>query len=78
MISILLNQIPILLLSPKYSLNEIYLYNLDFIKELDFKSDTKKLLVYETIIEDDLLKNSYLELYESVLKVKVKAKTQSR
>ena len=32
------------IVSSKYSLNEIYLYNLDFIKELDLKSDTKKLL----------------------------------
>ena len=34
----------------KYFLNEIYLFNVDFIKELNFKSDSKLLLVYETII----------------------------
>ena len=48
--------------SSKYSLNEIYLFNLNFIKELDFKSDTKSLLVYETIIEGSFKINSFLEL----------------
>ena len=41
----------------KYFLNEIYLSNLDFIKELNFKSDTKLLLVYETIIQDNFKKD---------------------
>ena len=53
--------------SSKYFLNEIYLFNLDFIKELDFKSDTKKLLVCETIIQDSFKKDTFLELNENVL-----------
>ena len=51
----------------KYVLNEIYLFNPDFIKELNFKSDTKELLVYEIAIEDNFIKDSYIELYESIL-----------
>ena len=53
--------------NPKYVLDNIYLLNLDFEKELNFISDTKKLLVYETIIEDSFKQNSYLELIESIL-----------
>ena len=44
-----------------------YIFNLDFIKEFEFKSDIKKLLVYESIIEDNLLESSYLEIYGSIL-----------
>ena len=53
--------------SPKYFLSEIYLLNLDFIKELDFKCDTKSLLAYETIMQDSFKKDSFLELNESIL-----------
>ena len=35
--------------------------------ELYFKPKNKKLLVYEFVIEDDLKKDSYLEINESVL-----------
>ena len=52
--------------NPKYVLDKIYLFNLDFEKELNFTSDTKKLLVYETIIEDRFKQDSYLELIESI------------
>ena len=53
--------------NPKYTLDEIYLFNLNFNKEFEFKSAIKKLLVYESIIEDNLSENSYLEIYESIL-----------
>ena len=66
-INVLKSNIYTYITSSKYSLNEIYLFNLDFIKELDFKSDTKKLLVYETIIQDSFKKDSFLELNESIL-----------
>ena len=53
--------------SSKYFSNEIYLFNLDFIKELDFKSDTKKLLVCETFIQDSFKKDLFLELNKNIL-----------
>ena len=55
------------ILNPKYTLDEIYLFNVNFVKEIEFKSDIKKLLIYEAIIEDNLSENSYLEMYESIL-----------
>ena len=48
-------------------IENIYLFKFDFFKELDFKSDIKSLLVYETIIQDSFKKDSFLELNESIL-----------
>ena len=48
--------------NPKYILDNIYLFEINFITELHFKPDTKKLLVYEFVIEDDLKKDSYVEI----------------
>ena len=73
-IDVLKSNIYTYITSSKYFLDEIYSSNLDFIKELDFKSDTKKLLVYETIqktifktIQNSFKKDSFLELNESIL-----------
>ena len=51
----------------KYSIENIYFYKLDSIKEFDFLANMKKLLVHEIIINDDLRKNGYIELIESIL-----------
>ena len=51
----------------KYIIENIHFYKLDSIKEFDFSADTKKLLVHEIIINDDLRKDGYIELIESIL-----------
>ena len=51
----------------KYNIENIYFYKLDSIKEFNFLADIKKLLVHEIIINDDLRKDGYIELDESVL-----------
>ena len=51
----------------KHNTENIYFYKLDSIKEFDFLADTKKLLVNEIIINDDLKKDGYIELNESIL-----------
>ena len=51
----------------KYNIENIYFYKLDSIKEFNFLADTKKFLVNEIIINDDLRKDGYIELIESIL-----------
>ena len=41
----------------KYNIENIYFYKLDSIKEFNFLADTKKFLVHEIIINDDLRKD---------------------
>ena len=53
--------------NPKYILDNIFLFNLDFEKNISFTTDIKEILVNEVVIEDDFKKNSYLEVYESIL-----------
>ena len=38
---------------PKYILDDIYLFNLDFEKNFNFLADIKKIMVYEMTIEND-------------------------
>ena len=51
----------------KYNIENIYYYKLHSIKEFDFLADTKKSLVHEIIINDDLRKDGYIELIKSIL-----------
>ena len=53
--------------SQKYTISNMFLFNLEFEKDISFTTNIKEILVHEMIIEDDFIKDSYLELYESIL-----------
>ena len=50
-----------------YLINHTYLFNLDFEKGFNFTPDIKKSLVYEIILENKFIKDSFIELNESIL-----------
>ena len=50
-----------------YVIDNIWLFNLDFIKDINFKSDIKKILVYENNINYQFKIGSFVELNESLV-----------
>ena len=57
----------ILPLKSNYVIDNIWLFNLDFIKDINFKSDIKKILVYENNINYQFKIGSFVELNESIV-----------
>ena len=57
----------ILPLKSNYVIDNIRLFNLDFIKDINFKSDIKKILVYENNINCQFKIGSFVELNESLV-----------
>ena len=57
----------ILPLKSNYAIDNIWLFNLDFIKDINFKSDIKKILVYENNINYQFKIGSFVELNESLV-----------
>ena len=57
----------ILPLKSNYVIDNIWLFNLNSNKDLNFKSDIKKILVYENDINHQFKVNSIIELNESIL-----------
>ena len=51
----------------KYSIENIFLFNITFIKDLTFLSDTEELLVYQNIIKDEFKKDNIIEINKSFL-----------
>ena len=51
----------------KYSIENIFLFDITYIKDLTFLSDTEELLVYQNIIKDDFKKDSIIEINKSFL-----------
>ena len=56
----------ILPLKSNYIIDNIWLFNLDSNKDLNFKSDIKKILAYENNIDYQFKPNSFIEINESV------------
>ena len=56
----------ILPLKSNYVIDNIWLFNLDFIKDINFKSDIKKILVYENNINYQFKIGSFVELNEFI------------
>ena len=56
----------ILPLKSNYVIDNIWLFNLNFVKDINFKSDIKKILVYENNIDYLFKVNSYIEINESI------------
>ena len=56
----------ILPLKSNYTIDNIWLFNLNFVKDINFKSDIKKILVYENNIDYLFKVNSYIEINESI------------
>ena len=56
----------ILPLKSNYVIDNIWLFNLNSNKDLNFKSDIKKILVYENNIDYQLKPNSFIEINESI------------
>ena len=56
----------ILPLKSNYVIDNIWLFNLNSNKDLNFKSDIKKILVYENNIDYQFKVNSFIELNESI------------
>ena len=56
----------ILPLKSNYVIDNIWLFNLNSNKDLNFKSDIKKILVYENNIDYQFKPNSFIELNESI------------
>ena len=54
-------------LKSNYVIDNILLFNLDFIKEINFKSDIKRILVYENNINYQFKIGSFVELNESLV-----------
>ena len=54
-------------LKSNYVIDNILLFNLDFIKDINFKSDIKKILVYENDINYQFKFGSFVELNESLV-----------
>ena len=57
----------ILPLKSNYVIDNIWLFNLDFIKYINFKSDIKKILVFENNINHQFKIGSFVELNESIV-----------
>ena len=57
----------ILPLKSNYVIDNIWLFNLDFIKDINFKSNIKKILVYENNINYHFKIGSFVELNESLV-----------
>ena len=53
--------------SSKYTINNIYLFNLNKEVNFNFLSNATEKIVYETIINDNFMKDSYLEIYSSIV-----------
>ena len=56
----------ILPLKSNYVIDNIWVFNLNFIKDINFKSDIKRILVYENNINYQFKVNAYIELNESI------------
>ena len=56
----------ILPLKSNYIIDNIWLFNLNSNKDLNFKSDIKKILVYENNIDYQFKPNSFIEINESI------------
>ena len=56
----------ILPLKSNYVIDNIWLFNLNSNKDLNFKSDIKKMLVYENNIDYQFKPNSFIEINESI------------
>ena len=56
----------ILPLKSNYIIDNIWLFNLNLNKDINFKSDIKKILVYENNIDYQFKVNSFIELNESI------------
>ena len=57
----------ILPLKSNYTIDNIWLFNLNSNKDINFKSNIKKILIYETNIDYQFKVNSIIELNESIL-----------
>ena len=57
----------ILPLKSNYTIDNILLFNLNSNKDINFKPDIKKILVYETNIDYQFKVNSFIELNESIV-----------
>ena len=57
----------ILPLKSNYTIDNIWLFNLNSNKDINFLSNIKKILVYETNIDYQFKVNSFIELNESIL-----------
>ena len=57
----------ILPLKSNYVIDNVWLFNLDFIKDINFKSNIKKLLVYENNINYQFKIDSFVEINESLV-----------
>ena len=51
----------------KYSIENIFLFNITYIKDLTFLSDTEELLVHQNIIKDNFKKDNIIEINKSFL-----------
>ena len=61
------NFTPILPLKSNYVIDNIWLFDLNFIKDIDFTHDINEFLIYENNITYNFKINSYIELNESCL-----------
>ena len=57
----------ILPLKSNYTIDNIWLFNLNFVKDINFLSNIKKILVYDNIINYQFKANSFIELNESLV-----------
>ena len=57
----------ILRLKSNYTIDNIWLFNLNSNKDVNFKSNIKKILVYENNIDYQFKPNSFIELNESIV-----------
>ena len=48
-------------------MDNIYLFNLDMIKEINFKNDVNEVLIYQQLIDNEFKSNSFIEISESIL-----------
>ena len=57
----------ILPLKSNYTIDNIWLFNLNFVKDINFKSDINRILVYDNSIDYQFKVNSFIELNESLV-----------
>ena len=57
----------ILPLKSHYTIDNIWLFNLNFVKDINFLSNIKKILVYDNIINYQFKVNSFIEINESLI-----------
>ena len=50
-----------------YAVDNIYLFNLDKVLEINFKNDINEILIFEQLIDNEFKANSYIEISESIL-----------